>query len=185
MFYDSITDFIFMEDEPRPADVIFVPGSHRPDCAQRAAALFHAGFAPRILPSGRYSKLKGAFPDPAYETEWAFLRQVLLRAGVPEEAILQEDRATFTWENAIFSRQVLEREHLPFENAILCCQAFHARRAYMYYKQQFPETEILVVPVVTMGITRDNWFLSAEKTDVVLGEVQRIGEQFHCCLPIV
>ena len=189
-FYDAITDFIFMEDEPGPADVIFVPGNNMPDMAVRAAGLYHAGYADFILPSGRYSKLAGRFTGTGplaqgCETEWAFLRKILLKAKVPDEAILREDKATFTWENAIFSRRVLEKAGLPFHTAILCCQAYHARRAWMYYKQQFPETEILVVPVETMGIRRSDWFLSKEKTDVVLGEMSRIGEQFHCCLPLV
>ena len=60
-FYDAITDFIFMEDEPGPADVIFVPGNNMPDMAVRAAGLYHAGYADFILPSGRYSKLAGRF----------------------------------------------------------------------------------------------------------------------------
>ena len=47
------------------------------------------------------------YPDE-YETEWHFLRAVLRKAGVPEEAILREDRSTFTWENALFSRRVTD-----------------------------------------------------------------------------
>jgi len=189
-FYDAITDFIFMEDEPAPADVIFVPGNNRPDMAVRAAGLYHEGYAPYILPSGKYSKLVGRFTGTDGEaqgcdTEWAFLHRILLRENVPEQAILREDQATYTWENAIFSRRMLEKRGLPFGTALLCCQAFHARRAWMYYKQQFPETKILVIPVETMGISRSNWYLSKEKTDVVLGEMSRIGEQFHCCLPLV
>ena len=37
-----------------------------------------------------------------YETEWEFLKNVLLKNGVPEEAILMENQATFTYENANF-----------------------------------------------------------------------------------
>ncbi len=196
-FYDAVSDFIFMEDEPRPCDVIFVPGNNLPDLAFKAAQLYREGYAKYVLPSGKYSKLVGEFrqngqvqdektvPAEAFETEWAFMRGILLAEGVPDEAILKEDQATYTWQNAIFSRQVLEKKGLPFETAILCCQAYHARRAWMYYKQQFPETQILVVPVTTRGITRDNWYYSKEKTDVVLGEMSRIGEQFHCCLPLI
>ncbi|MCR5160515.1 MAG: hypothetical protein K6C06_01985, partial [Lachnospiraceae bacterium] len=54
---------------------------------------------------------------------------------------------------------------------------------YTYYKQQFPKTRILVCPVVTRGITKDNWFLDEEKTRTVLGELSRCGEQFACMLP--
>ena len=32
---------------------------------------------------------------------------------------------------------------------------------------------------MTRGISRDNWFLDGEKIDVVLGELERCGSQFH------
>ena len=191
-FFDAVSDFIFMEDEPRPCDVIFVPGnkSSMPLLAGRAAELYFQGYSKYILPSGKYSKVTGKLDNQqagegGFTTEWEYMNHLLTGMGVPETAILREDRATFTWENAIFSRQVLESAHLPCDTALLCCQAFHARRAWMYYKQQFPETQILVIPVETNGIRRDNWYYSKEKTDVVLGEMSRIGEQFHCCLPLI
>lgn len=181
-FYQGITDFIFMSDEPEKADVIFLPGGHYPEGALKAAQLYREGYAPLILPSGRYSKPVGVF-EGEEESEWQYLKDILVRQGVPERAVLREDRATFTWENAIYSRHVLEKEKIRAEKALLVCQAFHARRAYTYYKQQFPKTRILVCPVVTRGITKDNWFLDEEKTRTVLGELSRCGEQFACMLP--
>ena len=181
-FFDCITDFIFVEDEPEKADVIFVPGGNYPDSARRAAALFMEGYAPWILPSGRYSKPAGAFSDPedkGRQTEWEYLRDILTECRVPAGAILKEDQATFTWENAIFSRRVLESKKIEARKAILVCQAFHARRCRMYYQEQFPGVQLSVCPVITRGITRRNWFLDEGKIDVVLGEVERCGSQFH------
>ena len=106
-FFDCITEFIFLEDAPERADVIFVPGGSYPDSAKRAAALYAQGYAPFVLPSGRYSKLTGYFPDPegkGRRTEWEYLRDILVQNGVRTDAILKEDQATFTWENAIRSR---------------------------------------------------------------------------------
>lgn len=180
MFYDCITDFIFLEDELKEADVIFVPGGDYPDSAKRAAALFHEGYAPYILPSGRYAKPVGRFTkDPRFETEWEYLKDILTACGVPAGAILKEDRATYTWENAIFSRKVLQEKGIAVHSAILVCQAFHARRCRMYYEEQFPDTDLMVCPVVTKGISRDSWYLDAEKIDVVLGEAERCAGQFH------
>lgn len=204
-FYDAITDFIFAENAPQKADVIFVPGGNYPDAARQAAALYHQGFAPYILPSGKYSILTGKLilPDGsedatvcrsvkagqtadgqkkvtgAYETEFDYLRDILLAEGVDEAAILKEDQATFTYQNAIFSRQVLEKAGISVKCAILCCQAFHARRALLYYQEQFAQTEFFVCPVVTRGIGRDTWMKTEEGIDTVLGEVERCGSQFH------
>ena len=56
------------------------------------------------------------------------MKDVLMQNGVPEEAILKEDQATYTYENAIYSRQVTDREYLDIKKAILCCKSCHARR---------------------------------------------------------
>lgn len=194
-FYDAISDFIFVENAPQKADVIFVPGGNYPDAAVHAAALYQQGFAPYILPSGKYSISVGKFvlageakntklctvqkSEKSYETEFDYLHNILVKNGVDEAAILKEDQATFTYQNAIFSRQVLEKAGIPVKRAILCCQAFHARRALLYYREQFQETEFVVCPVVTRGIGRDTWMKTAEGIDTVLGEVERCGSQFH------
>lgn len=186
-FIRAVTDFVFVQDAPEKADVIFVPGSRKIEHAVRAAELYHAGYAPYVMPSGRYATTYGAFrgvperyradyPDE-YETEWAFLRAVLMKHGVPESAILREDRATYTWENAQFSRDVLQRQGIPVSTAILSCHAFHARRALLYYQAAMPQVRFLVCPVATPGYTRDDWFLTEKGRARVMGEVQRLGSQ--------
>lgn len=178
-FVQDITEFIFVEDKPEKADIIFVPGGDQGELAVTAAGLFRKGYAPFVLPSGRYSKPAGRCLIPGYETEWDFLKDILVREGVPEERILEEKQATFTYENAIYSRKVTDAARLTIRRAILCPQACHARRALLYYKVLYPETEIFVCPTVTRDISRDNWFLDGEKIDVVLGELERCGSQFH------
>lgn len=176
---EDITEFIFLEDQPRKADVIFIPGGSEGGIAVTAARLFKEGYAPVVLPSGRYSKPVGACKIPGYETEWEFLRDILVKEGVPAEAVWKEDQATFTYENAIYSKQVTDKMGLEVKKAILCPQASHARRALSYYEILYPRTEFYVCPTVTRGIRRDNWFLDPEKIDVVLGELERCGSQFH------
>ena len=189
-FLDQFTDFVFVEHAPAASDVIFIPGNGYPQMAERAAALWREGMAPLILPSGRFSTLTGHFsgvqarqelyPGP-YETEWAFLRDVLLKNGVPDSSILREDTATYTYENAIQSRKLTDSLGLTIRRAILCCHAWHARRCLLYYQLLFPEAEILVCPSDT-GINRENWHQTGEGIDLVLGELERCGGQFHLIL---
>ena len=178
-FAEDITEFIFVEDIPQKADIIFIPGGDQGGLAVTAAGLFREGYAPLVLPSGRYSKAVGRCLIPGFETEWDFLKSILVKEGVPEQAVLEEKQATFTYENAIYSRRVTDRLGLKIDRALLCPQACHARRALLYYKVLYPETEFFVCPTVTRGISRDNWFLDGEKIDVVLGELERCGSQFH------
>ena len=190
-FLKQIEDFMFIEDKPEKADVIFVPGNGYPQMAEKAAELYRNGFAPKILPSGRYSITAGRFTGVldkkecycgTYKTEWDFLKDVLMQNGVPEEAILKEDQATFTYENAIYSRQVTDHAELEIERAILCCKSYHARRCLMYYQLLYPETEFYVVPVNADEITRENWRKNEEGIDAVTGELSRIVKQFSLML---
>lgn len=176
---ETYTRFIFLEDEPGPADIIFLPGSQEEALARRAAALWRGGYAPVILPSGKYAKLEGTFTkDPAFRTEWEYFHHILREEGVPEERILREEEATFTYENALRSREVTDRAKISVRRAILCCQAYHARRASLYYQVCFPKAKLLICPVVTKGISRDNWYQSERGIDLVLTEVKHCGSQF-------
>lgn len=74
------------------ADVIIIPGGSHPQLMESAAELFHQGFAPYIFPSG------GSTPS-VKTTEWEFLRSIGIKLGVPDSAILREDKATNTFEN--------------------------------------------------------------------------------------
>ena len=195
VIYDEVLenteDFIFVEDRPENADIIFVPGNGYPQMAERAAELYKEGYAPYILPSGRYSILTGEFSGvlakenrycDEYATEFAFLKDVLMKNGVPENAILKEDQATFTYENAKFSRNVTDQAGLQIKTAILCCKTYHARRSLMYYQLLYPETRFLVCPSCTDGIDRNTWKNSLDGRKAVTGELSRIITQFPLML---
>ena len=64
----DISDYIFVSDAPEKADVIFVPGASRPEHALRAAELWRAGYAPYVLPSGRYSRTSSESLKNRYST---------------------------------------------------------------------------------------------------------------------
>lgn len=185
----DMTDFIFLENEPEKSDIIFIPGSGYGALSLTAADLWKHGFAPYILPSGRFSILENSFSGSAdgilpkngtgFLTECAYHKALLIENGVSESAILTEDKAAYTYENAIYSKQVTDALGLKIKKAIICCQAFHARRCRLYYELLYPETQFLICPTVTQDISRNNWYLNHDKIDRVLGEIERCGSQFH------
>ena len=186
-FIEETADFIFMEGSPCMADIIFVPGNGYPQMAERAAKLWKAGFAPYVLPSGKYSTAFGEFSgvldkkeeyQGTFSTEWEFLREVLVKNGVPDYAILREDQATYTEQNARYSRRVTEHAGITVKRAMLSCKNYHARRAYLYYQQYFPNTVFHVLPSCVDGIDRNNWNKTKEGVLAVTGEVTRIIYQF-------
>lgn len=186
----DITEFIFVESDIskiKEVDIIFIPGSSKYQLAELAAVLYKQELSKLVIPSGKYSSKNNAFAiknvkgtnyEGFYETDWEFCKEVLMKNGVPYEAILKEERSTNTYENALFSKKVLEENQLEINKAILVCQAFHARRALMTYSVVFPNIEFYVCPVATEGITKDNWFESEYGIKRVLSEVEKCGKYF-------
>lgn len=185
---DAVTEFIFLKQEPVKCDVILIPGGSFWELPARAAELYGLGLAEYILPSGRYSVSRGRFMhentvgtpyEGEYETEYAFMRHVLLDRGVPGTAILREEsQSGHTEDNARLSRQVLDGLGIEPRSAMLCCKASHARRVQMTYALHFPETALTVVPVEVDGISRETWHQTENGIRRVMGELERCGKYF-------
>lgn len=192
-FIKEITSFIFIEDKPEKADIIFVPGGLWPEPMEKASELWLNGYAPYILPSGKYTLKNNCFTKPAtksekynkkYDTEYEFMKDVGLSYGVDEKAILKEDNATWTKENAFNSRKVTDELDLEIKKAIICCKSFHSKRALMFYSFAYPETKFIICPVDIENINKENWFETEYGIDNVMGELSRCGGQFKKAIPI-
>ncbi|MDF2539664.1 MAG: hypothetical protein K0S76_2685 [Herbinix sp.] len=173
--FDCISDFIFVETKLKKSDVILIPGASQPQLMERAAELYLSGLAPYILPSGGpNSKLSD------FETEGAYLISIGIKLGVPEEAILKEDKAQNTFENAQFSYDLLRSLNIEVKNIILVCKAYHSRRALLTYQSFFPkDINFYVAPVIDRrGISKDNWYMKEESIKLVMGEIVKIGKYF-------
>ncbi len=186
-FIEDISNFIFVSDAPAEADAVFLPGGPHPEPAEYAAELYTRGYAPLMIPSGRYGIKMGKFAGVQskadiycneYETECEFLTDVLMRCGVPENAILGESRSMHTRDNAFLTRELTDDRGLTIRKAIIVCKSFHARRCQMLYQLAFPHAEILVCPVNCYGITKESWYTFEYGVDRVLGELARCGNQF-------
>ncbi len=185
---NDISDFIFVSDAPRISDVIFLPGGSHPEQPEYAAKLYREGYAKLIVPAGGVSVKRNEWPgvrskadiyNKSYSSDCEFFTDVLVKNGVPSSAILGEDKSGHTRDNAFLSRELLDKNEIFPESAIIVCKAFHARRCLMLYKLAFPNTEFAVCPVVCLGITRDNWYKSEVGIKRVTGELARCGNQFE------
>jgi uncharacterized SAM-binding protein YcdF (DUF218 family) len=178
--FDCITDLVFVETALEKADVILIAGGSHPQLARRAGELYQEGYAPYLLPSGGANSKLGAG-----RTEWEFLRSIAIAQGVPETAILKEDQAQNTYENALFSWRVLQENNIAVERVILVCKAYHSRRALLTYQAVFPlAVTFYVAPVIDQrGISRANWFMNASHARLVMGEMAKIGEYFADKIP--
>lgn len=183
----DISDFIFLSDMPTKSDAIFLPGGSHPEQPEYAVELYQKGFAKWLIPSGGVSVKRDKWPgvrskadvyNGNYKTDCEFFTDVLIKNGVPAEAIVGEDKSGHTRDNAFFSRKAVDEKGIEIKTAIIVCKAFHARRCLMLYQMSFPDVSFIVCPVSCYNITKDNWFKTEEGIDRVMGELARCGNQF-------
>ena len=170
--YEYISDYIFVSDELRIADVIIVPGSSRKELAERASDLLKNGFAPYAIVSGSdNSKLK--------VTEAEFLGNLMIEMGCNPSQVIKECEATNTHENATLSLAKCLEYGINPHNIIIVCKNYHSRRVQLTFQKVFKDSEIMISPVCdSTNITPDNWYTTEEKTAIVFGEVKKIEDYF-------
>jgi uncharacterized SAM-binding protein YcdF (DUF218 family) len=128
-----------------------------------------------VLPSGS----RWLFHGQGLGSEWEAMRDVLTLAGVPESAILREDRGRHTVDNARLSARLCRQRGIPVRTAILCCQAYHARRCLQDYQRAFPGVRFAVCPAVTRGISPENWHRTPLGFYKVLTELLKCTKLFY------
>lgn len=96
---------------------------HRGNRLLTTLVLFKTGKIKRMLLSGGSGRLLGTEP-----VEADVVRDYLHRLGVPDSAILIENRSRNTYENARYSKALLD-SLLPDSRCLLVTSAWHLRRA--------------------------------------------------------
>ena len=169
-------DYLGLHQQPEKADCIVGFGNFNVNIARRAAELYHGGYADRILFTGGLGRnTLGMLP----EAEAVRFARVAMECGVPEEAILREDRSTNTKENIVFTRAMLEDLGLPHGHLLGVHQPFMERRIRSAFGIYWPEVKFTVtsprvsIPeyladAVTQGLTEE------AAISVIVGDFQRM-----------
>ena len=164
----DITEFLFLEDEPAVAELIFVFGGRNEARALRAAELYRQGLAPRVLIAGGYNRELG-------QVEAQFLGRLAVEQGVRQEDLLLETRSANTEENVAMGRELLEKLGLvPREAVLLVSAPFHMRRARLTFERYFPGVKALCCPDGRPEVRRDNWWQTEEARRLVFRELEKV-----------
>jgi len=116
-----------------PVDVIVVLGGDGPSRAAKAAVVYRsiAATSPRVLISGN--------------DDCVAMAQLMIDGGVPSRRISVECASKNTWENAKFSKPLLEE--MGARSAILVTSWFHVRRALGCFQAFNPQIRWSSAPV--------------------------------------
>ncbi len=134
-------DYLGLHQQPQKADCIVGFGNFNDNIARRAAQLYSPGYAPRVLFTGGLGRnTQGLLPEP----EAVRFARVARECGVPEQALLIEDRSADTKENILFTKALLTERGLPRERILGVHQPFMERRLQAAMGVYWPEVRLTV-----------------------------------------
>lgn len=112
-----------------------------------AAHLYKEGKAPLIIATGgRITWLQNAPPEADS------MKNLLIEIGVPESAIIEETQALNTYENALYTKKILEQRGI--KQSLLVTSASHMPRSLRVFQKQ----GIDVIPAPTdFLVTQLDW----------------------------
>jgi uncharacterized SAM-binding protein YcdF (DUF218 family) len=140
-----------VEQAPEQADAIVVLGdNYRSERTERAAELFRAGWAPRVVASGRMLR--------PYSSVAELMRRDLRQDNVPEAAIVVFSHSALNTRDEITALAQLFRQQ-GWRKILLVTSSYHSRRtAYVCRRILSPGTEFHVIAAHDSSYDPDSWW---------------------------
>ncbi|MBI4355029.1 MAG: YdcF family protein [Candidatus Omnitrophica bacterium] len=133
-------------DPLRPVDAIIVlgggvgesgrAGQGYEERIQYAVQLYRDGYAPALICSSGY-----VFVIQEAEV----MKALAVSLGVPEQAIILEQRSANTYQNAVYTAEILR--HRGWHSAMVVTSPYHARRVTLVYQTVAPDLTVLLAPL--------------------------------------
>lgn len=169
----GIADMLTVEDQPMQADHLVVLGGDPETRPFKAAELFRLGYAPSVLifeqPIRRLPE--ETFLPPSEE----LYRQVLIRQGVPAEAIhVVAGPVTSTWEEGRALRDYLCLH--PAQGILVITSPEHTRRARWILRSFLAESgvDVRIVGAPSLDFDESDWWRDDEGVLAYLHEYLKV-----------
>jgi len=141
-----LADPLRIAQPPRKADAIVVfaggvgesgkAGQGYEERVQYAAALYKSGFSGHIIFSSGYKYIYN---------ESLMMQSLALSLGIPKEAIELEEKATNTYENVLFSRDILKSRN--WKKVLLISSPYHMRRVSLVFNKIDNTLDVYYTPI--------------------------------------
>ena len=169
-------DWLCLDMAPGPADVIAAFGCYDDTVPLRAAELWKQGLAPWVVFSGGLGRnTEGLFS----QSEAARFAAIAVKAGLPEDVILLEDRSANSAENLLFTRALLAEKNIPARRILAVHKPYMQRRLFAAAAVYWPEAVFTVTaPQLTipehLRAARAAGMTERGVIDTVVGDAQRM-----------
>lgn len=169
MDIETITNYMHIQTAlPQQADLAFIFGTRHLDPVELVVDLYQHKLVNKIVLTGgvnRHTKVNEAQAHLDF----------LLEQQIPYEAIILEDASTNTYENVVFALPRIGAVLPFFETVLAIVKWYHARRALMTLKANFPPgIRYYVLNYAPEDVTPHNWHLTAGGQQRVLKNWQSI-----------
>lgn len=162
-FLNGLAGHLIVRDQLDRADAILVlAGDSNGERVDEGINLYKQGYAGYILMSG------GPLAWRLTNAEW--MKKQALAEGVPERAILLQDRSRSTLDDANFSLPIAVKH--DFKSVILVTSPYHTRRAAAVFKKIFGSAgiRVIVYPVRKSDFNPVGWWTRHEDAAYVVWE---------------
>ncbi|HEY8498682.1 MAG TPA: YdcF family protein [Limnochordales bacterium] len=164
----AVGRLLVVAEPPEPADAIVVLGGDWRGRIDRGIALYREGYAPVLLVTGGMAIAPG-------RVQADYLAEAARQAGVPQEAILTERRASSTWEDAVLTLPLAQER--GWRRVLLVTSNWHSRRATMVFRRVWGRAgiEVRSVPSEEWRFDLARWWQDPDGGETVLIEWLRLA----------
>ncbi|MDQ0196750.1 YdcF family protein [Paenibacillus wynnii] len=159
--------FLLFTQAPKQADVIIVlsGGSGRVDLG---ADLFKAAYSPYVMLSNAEESIDAS----------GDMLQTALAMGIPQEAILTEDAALSTYDNAKYTLPIMKQH--GFTSAIVVSSDYHMRRVKFIFDHVYKKSGIELTYVSShTSYNAKRWWSDSYSREITFSEYTKmIGNAF-------
>lgn len=146
-------------DTPEKADVIIMLGGGDKGRMEKAAELYHEGYADYVIITPESEDI---YPQ---STEFA------VELGIPEGAIIEEYEATSTYTNAIESFKLMD-EH-GFDSALVVTSDYHLKRSKLIY-DRVGDGQYNLKYIAALGANGEKWNERSDKNRIWFSEFYKL-----------
>ncbi len=161
LWLEAIGRFLIVGDKLSPADVIVVLGGGGLERVRHGVKLYQLGYGAKIIVTGM--------------GEARLTMQEAVSLGVSEDAIILEEKATDTHENAEYVKQIMVDRN--FRSAIVVSSPHHMRRARRVFRKVFEDREDISLqfsPVEDSDFRVHKWWTRRRDLKRVITEYRKL-----------
>jgi uncharacterized SAM-binding protein YcdF (DUF218 family) len=162
-------NFLAVNETPEKSDAIVVLGGGSTDRINLGVKLLKEEYGSYLILSS------GSITGRNNEKESEVMKNQALESGVREDQIIIESRSTSTYENAVYSKQLLEKDKAY--SAIIVTSNYHMRRSRLVFNKVFAGTGIKLTYCASQAkrFKPNEWFLDSYSRNTVLSEYAKLA----------